>query len=108
MEQRFYSPHEIVVKSGEEGTEMFIISHGHVEVTQDETILATLKEGQFFGESALIEHTVRNADVISQNYCDLYVLSKEDFLEVTQKFPNLLKRFAEVHRLRKKKIKRAA
>ena len=97
LEQRFYSPNEYIVKKGDEGSEMFIISHGDVQVQSSDTVLASLKEGQFFGEFALIEDTVRNADVMSNDYCDIYVFNQKDFEIVTDKYPDLREKFNRVH-----------
>jgi hypothetical protein len=92
LEQKFYAPGKKIITRGEEGMEMFIIGHGTVEVVRegDDQVMATLGEGQFFGEKALLEKTTRNADVIARNYCDLYKLNKKDFLTIIEKHPELL------------------
>ena len=79
---------------------MFILGHGEVEVSMGEKVLATLKAGQFFGETALIEDTIRNADVKSKAYCDLYSFSKDDFIEVITKYPHLGDKFQEIYQRR--------
>jgi voltage-gated potassium channel len=66
LEQTFHSPNEYIIRKGDAGEEMFIIGHGEVQVTQGEKTLAELKSGQFFGEIALIEDTIRTADVQSK------------------------------------------
>ena len=101
LDQTFHSPNEYIIKKGEEGHEMFIIGHGEVEVINGEKTLAVLKQGQFFGEVALIEDTIRNADVQSKSYCDMYTFKKEDFLEVINKYPDLGERFLERYQKRK-------
>ena len=50
---------------------------------------------------ALIEDTIRNADVQSKSYCDMYTFKKEDFLEVINKYPDLGERFLERYQKRK-------
>lgn len=92
LEQTFYSPGQYMIKVGDIGEEMFIIHHGDAEVTlEDGTVVATLGEGQFFGEVALLEETTRTANVRAKNYCDVYKLNKSDFLDVIKKFPELFK-----------------
>ena len=100
LEQTFHSPNEYIIRKGDHGEEMFIIGHGEVQVTSGEKTLAELKAGQFFGEIALIEDTIRNADVQSKAYCDLYTFKKEDFLEVTTKYPHLAEKFHEIYQKR--------
>lgn len=92
LEQMFFSPGQRIITQGEIGHEMFIIAHGSVEVlVQDKGIVATLHEGQCFGELALLEETTRTADVRAQTYCDLYKLSKDDFIRIIKTYPELEK-----------------
>jgi voltage-gated potassium channel len=97
LEQTFHSPNEYIIRKGDIGEEMFILGHGKVQVSTDDKVLDELREGQFFGEIALIENTVRTADVQSMEYCDLYTFKKSDFLEVIQKYPILGEKFREVY-----------
>ncbi len=100
LEQHFYSPGQKIINKGEIGNEMFIIVHGAVDVQIEKEIVASLHEGQFFGEAALIHETERNADIMAQTYCDLYMLSKESFQEIIVKYPELLKNIEKVTKKR--------
>lgn len=100
LEQTFHSPNEYLIQKGDVGNEMFIIGHGEVQVNIGEKVVAELKEGQFFGEIALLEDTIRTADVKSKAYCDLYTFKKEDFLEVIAKYPDLGERFKTIYKKR--------
>lgn len=102
LEQMNYSPGQNVINIGEHGEEMFIIAHGVCEVIlMDGNIVATLHDGQFFGEIALIEETTRTANVRAQSYCDLYKLQKEDFLRIIESYPELLDGITETTKRRK-------
>lgn len=105
LEQTFHSPNEYIIKKGDVGNEMFIIGHGEVEVSTGEKVLASLKAGQFFGEIALLEDTIRTADVQSKAYCDLYTFKKEDFLEVIEKYPDLGEKFENIYKKRESDLK---
>lgn len=48
--------------------------------------MAVLKEGNFFGESALLFQEKRNASVRALTYMDLYVLTKEVLDEIQEQF----------------------
>jgi len=100
LDQTFHSPNEYIIRKGDIGNEMFIIGHGGVQVVVGEKVVSELKAGQFFGEIALLEDTIRNADVQTKTYCDLYILNKEDFLEVIEKYPKLGERFDEIYKKR--------
>ncbi len=91
LQQMAYSPGEHVITAGEIGHEMFIIGHGSVEVLVGKNSVATLTNGQFFGEIALLNEVKRTADVVSQTYCDLYKLSKDNFISLIKTYPELLK-----------------
>lgn len=97
LAQTFHTPGDYIIQKGDEGAEMFIIGHGDVEVCLGEKVLTTLKAGQFFGEIALLEDTIRTADVRAKSYCDLYTLKKSDFLEVIEKYPDLGEKFMSIY-----------
>jgi len=101
LEQTFHSPNEFIIRKGDMGGEMFIIGHGELEVSSGEKVLNELKAGQFFGEIALLQDTVRGADVKTNSYCDLYTFNKEDFLEVIVKYPTLKTKFEQRYKKRK-------
>jgi len=91
LTQVYFSPEQNIISIGEMGNEMFIIGHGDVEVRlADGKTLASLNEGHFFGERALLEETKRSANVVATSYCDLYKLEKEDFLKIVTEYPDLL------------------
>ncbi|MCB9062603.1 MAG: cyclic nucleotide-binding domain-containing protein [Halobacteriovoraceae bacterium] len=95
LEQFSFSPGQTIISCGEIGEEMYVLSHGTVDIFTPEKdgskkhLVATLNDGQFFGEMALMEKTVRNADVKARSYCDTYRLNKSDFLEIIEKYPIL-------------------
>ena len=91
LEQMYFSPGQKIIKIGEIGHEMYIIGHGSVEMFNDKKeLISTFKEGQFFGEVALLEERERHVEIKSSSYCDLYKLSKGDFVRIIKKYPELL------------------
>ncbi len=104
LTRKYYAPSESIIRRGEMGHEMYIIGHGKVEVKvpPHKHVVAELKDGQFFGEIALLHETLRTADVEAKTYCDLYILTKEDFLKVVEKYPDLHKNITEIMEVRKK------
>ncbi|MFA6238510.1 MAG: ion transporter [Bacteriovorax sp.] len=91
LEQIYSSPGDLIIKIGDMGEEMFVISHGNVDVilASGERV-ATLHDGQIFGEIALLKETARTANIQSQTYCDLYKLTKKSFNEIVKRYPILL------------------
>lgn len=90
LQKKSFAPGSYIIKEGEIGNELFIINHGFVEVQKDKKVIIGLDDGKFFGERALINESKRTADVVAVNYCDLYVLSKEDFESLIKRYPVLL------------------
>jgi len=83
-------PGETVMEAGDEGTDMYFIVRGELDVeTGDGIHLATLSDGEFFGEIALFGDTVRTATVRAVTYCDVYVLSELSFRYLARKYPEV-------------------
>ena len=75
---------EVVLKQGDIGDYYYIIKTGKAKVTRSsktgsELTLASLKDGDAFGEEALLSEAKRNATVIMDSPGTLMRLSKEDF-----------------------------
>jgi hypothetical protein len=88
MKPRVALPGAYIIRKGEVGKEMFFLARGQVEVVGDEDqVFATLPEGSHFGEVALLFSGKRTANVRAKAYCDLFVLTKEDFHAVLHEFP---------------------
>ena len=73
-----------VIKQGADGDYYFIIKSGKAKVTRasksgSELTLATLKDGDAFGEEALLSEAKRNATVSMETDGVLMRLSKDDF-----------------------------
>lgn len=82
-------PGEYIIRKGEIGDKMYFIASGTVDVlgTDKTTPIATLTEGSFFGEIALMEKIPRGADVRASTYCDLYTLSRAALEHVITQYP---------------------
>eukprot|EP00002_Diphylleia_rotans_P017407 TRINITY_DN3380_c0_g1_i1.p1 TRINITY_DN3380_c0_g1~~TRINITY_DN3380_c0_g1_i1.p1 ORF type:complete len:701 (+),score=113.48 TRINITY_DN3380_c0_g1_i1:74-2176(+) len=73
---------DYLVREGQEGYCMYIISRGEVDVTSGDgrKRYRTLGSGGYFGEIALINRsTRRTATVQAKTYCELFLLSKTIF-----------------------------
>ena len=82
-------PDEYIMLAGEEGHEMFFLSHGFCDVlTPDGKLLATITKGGFFGEVALLVETHRHTNVKALTFCDLFILQRTEFLLILDKYPS--------------------
>jgi monovalent cation:H+ antiporter, CPA1 family len=83
---RLLVPDEVVIRKGERGNAMFLISSGAVEVVLPNERVR-LGSGDFFGEMALLSGRRREADVVALGYCRVLVLSAADFRRFLRDFP---------------------
>lgn len=101
LKPQTYSPGDYICKTGEIGREMYIITHGLVEVSvrsslkgethRESVVVATLQAGNYFGEISLLNLASgqkRTADVRSVGYSELLVLSRQDLVSALVEYPN--------------------
>ena len=74
---------QVIIRQGEAGDYMYFIAHGLVRVSREEhgvsRDLATIKAGEFVGETALLsDRQPRNATVTAVTPCTLYRLHRDD------------------------------
>jgi len=90
---------DIIVLEGLFGNEMYFISRGVVAVTvtthlgnrKKKTAQLKIKElndGEYFSDYAIVMEQIRHpTSVISESYCDMFVLTRTDFLLFGNQFP---------------------
>jgi putative ABC transport system ATP-binding protein len=77
--RRHFDAGDVVIREGDVGGELFLISEGEVEVERRGHEVARLGPAEFFGELALISGEPRNATVVATAPLDTYVLGKDEF-----------------------------
>ena len=93
-EEIVYPPGEIVINEGEAGETMFLIIKGEVSVikTQEkgrEMELDRIGAGDYFGEMAIFEDTLRSASIRTEKNSHLLVLHKLEFSEIVREYPHI-------------------
>lgn len=107
LQPRIFVPGERIFRIDDVGEAMYFIYHGQVEIlTRDHTLIATLGEGAFFGEIALISDVQRTATARAATYCDVYELSKASFNRVLLAYPEFKKQIEKT--VEERKVKQAA
>lgn len=88
---------EVIVKQDDSGDCMYIVVTGSAKVTHHkggrDIDLATLKEGDFFGELALVDEGPRSADVIALNDCTLLKVTQAVIAAVAGVYPTAAFKF---------------
>ena len=98
---RLLVPGEVVVRKGDRGNAMFLISSGAVEVVLPNERVR-LGSGDFFGEMALLSGRPRQADVVALGYCQVLALSAADFRRFLGNYPRAR---AEIDRVAKERAR---
>ena len=88
LKPRSVSANQAIVRRGDIGDSMYFIMEGEVEVDITPNPVR-LKQGDFFGEIALVENIPRTATVLSLTNCRLLVLETADFERLTSQIPEL-------------------
>lgn len=83
-----------VVKQGQKGNCLYLIAKGAVSVWISTGIFskqktAELKEGQYFGEMALLGDQTRKATVVADSDCEFYALYCDVFWDTLMKNPSI-------------------
>jgi len=78
-----------VVSEGEKGDQFYVIKRGAATVSRtgamgQDVEMVTLKEGDYFGEEALVGETTRNASITMLSDGELMCLNKETFQQLLQ------------------------
>jgi CRP-like cAMP-binding protein len=79
----------MVIRKGAVGDSMFFIVTGEVTVRIGPHTRA-LRDGDFFGEMALLDRKPRSADVVTVTPCTLLVLNVVDFYRLAGQQPALI------------------
>jgi len=85
-----YGNDEAVVHQGEEGDSMFIIHRGCCDVYLEDDgrrHVATLKDGDFFGEMSLLTGERRTATVVAKGDAEVFVIDKRSFSDILKAHP---------------------
>lgn len=100
LSREHYEPGQAVFRQGELGDRLYLILSGEVDVVRDEAgesrVLARLGPGQWFGEMALVHHTIRSADVRCVSPLDVLSLPREEFGVLATHLPDLRQRFDQL------------
>ena len=94
-----YKDGDIIFEENSAGREMYIILTGKAIVIKErgdvETTLATLEDGDFFGEMSLFDNSPRSATVKALGDVKLLEINQKNFLKKISRDPSLAFRMLE-------------
>lgn len=90
-----------IFMKGDVGTGLFAVCSGTVEVVVPSTqgkdaVINLIKEGEIFGEIALLDGRPRTADALAFTDCLLMVIERRDFLSLLQEQPQVTTKLVEI------------
>jgi len=93
---RNYLPGVPMVRSSDAGDAMYLIASGEALVDIGAGKHAVLKEGDFFGEMALLERRRHKHDVVAKTRCRVYVLDALSLARLSRRHPDIMQRIRKV------------
>ena len=91
---------ETIFISGDFGDKVYFVVRGEVTVEGDKAVLATLRDGDVFGEAALISDLPRNATIRAATPVDAVAVSRQAFCELLGHLPGLSETMEKIMELR--------
>ncbi len=88
-----YEPNQIIFKQHSFGDKFYMIARGEVDVVKSAALttpdqwVATLSEGDYFGEIALLYNSPRNASIKTRSSCTFLTLTRYQFHEILNQNP---------------------
>ncbi len=84
----------VILSEEDAGNALFVIVSGKVKVVRSdshdkEVILAILNDSDFFGEMAILDGLNRSANVISMEDSKIFIIQRNDFLDLLRKYPDV-------------------
>lgn len=99
LQQEVHKAGEYIVVKGEIGDRMYFINRGEVETLGDnDSVIRDLRDGDYFGEIALLLSQPRTASIRAKTDCDLFVLEQSDFKRILKDFPDFARTVLAVAR----------
>ncbi|MCL4449263.1 MAG: cyclic nucleotide-binding domain-containing protein [Actinobacteria bacterium] len=89
IEQVKISNGKVLCNEGELGREFFFILNGTATVQRGGSKIATLTEGQYFGELSLLDKMPRSATVTASTNMTLLVIDRRQFIGILDAFPSI-------------------
>lgn len=90
-----------IFDKGDPGTALFAVHAGTVKIgvpSADgrEAVFNLMREGEIFGEIALLDGRPRTAGAVAMTDCELMVIERRDFLALVHEYPDVALKLIEV------------
>jgi CRP/FNR family cyclic AMP-dependent transcriptional regulator len=86
---------KVMALEGDRGREFFVLLEGEADVTKGDRSINTMREGDFFGEIALVTKMPRTASVTATSDVRVLVITEHDFAALLKRSPDVGRGVAE-------------
>jgi CRP/FNR family transcriptional regulator, cyclic AMP receptor protein len=86
---------KVMAEEGDRGREFFVLLEGEADVTKGDKSINTMREGDFFGEIALVTEMPRTASVTATTDVRVLVITDRDFRALLKDSPEVSRGVAE-------------
>jgi voltage-gated potassium channel len=104
---RLFQPGATIVAAGDPGGAMYFIGSGEATVRVVPGRPTKLREGDFFGEMALLQRRRHKHDVVADTLCRVYVLDSEALARLSRRHPEIAKHIEAVAEERRRENEKA-
>ncbi len=99
LEETDYAPGDVIFRQGDEGSSLFVIEEGAVDIAYGDgagkVVLASLFNGQYFGELSLFDGAPRSATATAVKPTHVIRLNRDDLVDFVHKNPAAALRIIE-------------
>jgi CRP-like cAMP-binding protein len=86
---------KLMAKEGDRGREFFVLLEGEADVAKGDKSINTMRDGDFFGEIALVTKMPRTANVTATTPVRVLVITERDFSGLLKRSPEVARGVAE-------------
>ena len=104
VSQEHFEAGQMVFDAGDFGDKVYVIASGEVEIVVAGKVVATVGEGEVFGEIALISDLARTARVQAKTAVDLISVSRDAFKTLVKHLPGVKNTMEEIMRSRGQEV----
>ena len=96
MQEVSFAAGQQIFAKGDLGSSLYIVYAGAVDIFSGAQRLMTFRKGDFFGELALLDAEPRSATAVAQEAVTAFRLDQEDFYDVMEERPEVLRNILRV------------
>ena len=90
LNRKIFKPDSVIFRKGDKGSDAYVVLKGQVDILGKGAdgklkTLASMREGELFGEMALLNNSIRTANAVTKEGCELLVISQQTIQEKLSK-----------------------